>query len=191
MLISNLCIKDLDEIQYFMKKKCFLLSQLDDWVLCRVRYKGNMSKKTCKVQGSHSPESVGCIPKVEQCSTCANDEMIADCLYKDCPQLAYILAGKASIPVKTILSVNLESYFNLPKLKSSEENKNENLLSFNNNLDSRNKYDDFLPGKIMAADTINRYIQNQFHHEILNVIPMNSSIKFQDLKELALTCTGR
>ncbi|XP_024926933.2 NAC transcription factor 32 isoform X2 [Ziziphus jujuba] len=165
--------------------------RLDDWVLCRVRYKGNMSKNTCAVQDSHSAESVSCMPKVEQRSTCSNYEMITDCLYKDCPLLAYILAGQAPHPAKTISNVSMDNYSNLSKRKSYEETKTENLHSFYNNLDGRNKYEDFLHSKIMATESVNGYIGNQFCNEILNVIPMNSSIKFQELKELALTDTGR
>lgn len=160
-----------------------------------------------EVQESHSPESMKCVPKIEHpSSTCANYEMITDCIYKDCPLLAYILTGQAPPPIDIIsstanfegiqtgdtlksvyrdtstkvinpITLSLDNYFNLFNQKNYEENENgnDNLLSFNKNLDCTNKHEDPLPSKTMAAYGFNAKY------------PTNSILKFQDLNGLAST----
>ncbi|OVA18104.1 NAC domain [Macleaya cordata] len=74
---------------------------LDDWVLCRVRQKGNMPRNTLEDQSSNSAEPFGYFPKgAEQCSkiTDTTSAMITNYLNNDCPLLAYILATHQDIP---------------------------------------------------------------------------------------------
>ncbi|KDP44083.1 hypothetical protein JCGZ_05550 [Jatropha curcas] len=83
--------------------------RLDDWVLCRVRHKGSMSKITYEVQDSYSKDLVWYFPKMEE-SCCINanynSDMITDCLNKDCQLLASILAGQTLPPIETISGVS-------------------------------------------------------------------------------------
>lgn len=88
-----------------------MLSHLDDWVLCRGRHKGNMSKDACEDQDSWSLELRECLPKIEQVQptpTKYDAELITDYLNKDCGVLAWILAGQALPSIQTISSVSSE-----------------------------------------------------------------------------------
>lgn len=192
----------------FHEKFFLLLSQLDDWVLCRIRNKGKVSNNIGEVQESHSPESMKCLPNVElPSSTSANYEMITDCIPKDCPLLAYILASQAPSPSDTIsstvniqgsqtgetfksvyrdsstkainpITISLDNYFNLFNQKSPEEyedGNDNNLLSFNKNLESTNKREDHPPRKTISACSFNANYS------------MSSIIQFQDPNGLAWT----
>lgn len=104
-LITLLKIVQLNEWKY-----CFLLSQLDDWVLCRVRTKGNMSKNTCEDQDGCRMELPRYLPKIEVQPTYINyrSDTITDCLYNECQVLASILASQALPPIQSISSVSFE-----------------------------------------------------------------------------------
>ncbi|KAA8550419.1 hypothetical protein F0562_002103 [Nyssa sinensis] len=86
--------------------------RLDDWVLCRVRQKGNMSKNTWEAQDSPSKELVGYLPKFEELPsthTKPNANIITDnILYKDYRLLAYMLAGYSLPAIETISSANFQ-----------------------------------------------------------------------------------
>ncbi|XP_021683845.2 NAC domain-containing protein 2-like [Hevea brasiliensis] len=83
--------------------------RLDDWVLCRVRQKGNVSKNMYEVRDTQNKDLVWYSPKMEE-AFCAytdyNTDMIADCLNKDFRFLASILAGQTSPPIETISCVS-------------------------------------------------------------------------------------
>lgn len=72
-----------------------LLSRLDEWVLCWVRTKGNISKNTSEDQDSCGLELPRYPPKIEVQPTNINhcSDIIRDCQDKDCQLLASILAS--------------------------------------------------------------------------------------------------
>ncbi|XVF04917.1 hypothetical protein REPUB_Repub05bG0126100 [Reevesia pubescens] len=78
--------------------------RLDDWVLCRVRKKGNKSKNTIEVEDICSTELMRCTPTIEELQptfTHGRTDIITDCLNQDCQVLALILAGQALSPIET------------------------------------------------------------------------------------------
>lgn len=85
--------------------------QLDDWVLCRVRQKGNVSRNTFEVEESAKKELVRYLTNAEEVHpthTNYNTDMITECLNKDCRLLASILAEQALPPIETISRVNFQ-----------------------------------------------------------------------------------
>ncbi|KAK3009162.1 hypothetical protein RJ639_014062 [Escallonia herrerae] len=78
-----------------MEKILACLSQLDDWVLCRVRQKGNMSKNTWEDQ--ETPSKLESLPKLEELPSVhasVNTEINTYWPFKDCPILTSMLAGQ-------------------------------------------------------------------------------------------------
>ncbi|KAK6235394.1 hypothetical protein SCA6_010731 [Theobroma cacao] len=78
--------------------------RLDDWVLCRVRKKGNITKNTFEVQDSCSTELMRYSPTIEELHPTFTDcrtDMITNCLNQDCQVLALLLAGQALSPMET------------------------------------------------------------------------------------------
>ncbi|KAK6936031.1 NAC domain [Dillenia turbinata] len=74
--------------------------RLDDWVLCRVRRKGNISNNKSKVHDCPSGEPIGILPKIqEQCLTYEAPKFITEIWNKDCQTLARLLAGQALPPL--------------------------------------------------------------------------------------------
>ncbi|GMI84123.1 hypothetical protein HRI_002081600 [Hibiscus trionum] len=72
--------------------------RLDDWVLCRVRRKGNTSKNTIQVQEGNDTRLVR---SMQPASTHGRADMITDYLNQDCQVLALILAGQGLPPMET------------------------------------------------------------------------------------------
>ncbi|CAN1145532.1 NAC domain-containing protein 2 [Linum perenne] len=122
-------------------------SRLDDWVLCRVRQKGAMSKNSYDGHGSPVKETVSYLPIKDEAPTpymmnCDND-MIRDCLNQDCRVLASLLVGQTLPPIdnktngtnnnnnnKSPITVSpFENYVNPLKRKPSDkETINDNFL---------------------------------------------------------------
>ncbi|OMP09489.1 No apical meristem (NAM) protein [Corchorus olitorius] len=78
--------------------------RLDDWVLCRVRKKGNISKNTLEVQDGCSTELMRYSPTIEEVQPTfmyRRTDMISDCLNQDCQVLALVLAGQDLSPMET------------------------------------------------------------------------------------------
>lgn len=76
------------------------------------------------------------------------------------------------------ITISLDNYFNLFNQKSPEENEDgndNNLLSFNKNLESTNKREDHPPRKTMSACSFNANYS------------MSSMIQFQDPNGLVWT----
>lgn len=188
-------------------KSCFLLSQLDDWVLCRVQQKGNTSKSTCNSQDSSNPEFWNCLPKVEQTQPAyanPNTDIIKDFLYKDCRLLASILAGQAP-PISSVsfqgtndgyeVGTNkVNSTISISSLgiisdtlqrKSIEEITKENPFRIDNNLESKNNDVDVLPSKQLEGNYINCYNPNHSQNDILKANATDTT-NFEELNEMAI-----
>ncbi|KAK1586558.1 hypothetical protein Q3G72_016645 [Acer saccharum] len=70
---------------------------LDDWVLCRVRLKGNsMLRHTWEVHDTRNTEMVEYLPKTEDTNN--EHDMITDSLYKDCQLLASSVLSNQTLP---------------------------------------------------------------------------------------------
>lgn len=188
-------------------KSCFLLSQLDDWVLCRVQQKGNTSKSTCNSQDSSNPEFWNCLPKVEQTQPAyanPNTDIIKDFLYQDCRLLASILAGQAP-PISSVsfqgtndgyeVGTNkVNSTISISSLgiisdtlqrKSIEEITKENPFGIDNNLDSKNNDEDVLPSKQLEGHYINCYNPNHSQNDTLKANATDTT-NFEELNEMAI-----
>ncbi|XWS28417.1 hypothetical protein CRYUN_Cryun25bG0067000 [Craigia yunnanensis] len=86
-----------------MHEKTYLLFSTDDWVLCRVQKKGNISKKTLEVQDSFSTELMRYSPMIEKMKptfTHCRTNMITDSLNQHCQVLDLIHAGQVSSPIE-------------------------------------------------------------------------------------------
>lgn len=188
-------------------KSCFLISQLDDWVLCRVQQKGNTSKNKCNSQGS-SPEYWSGLQKVEQTQyTYANPniEMITDFLYKDCTLLASILAGQAppissvsfqrtnngyeagpNYKVNSTISISSPGFISETlKRKSTEEITKKNPFRIDNNLASKSNNVDLLPRKRMEENYISSYNHSHSQNDIVKANPIDTT-DYEELNEMAI-----
>ncbi|CAK9174397.1 unnamed protein product [Ilex paraguariensis] len=86
--------------------------RLDDWVLCRVRQKGNMSKNAWEVQYNTTPSKqvgIGYLHQIEELpsaytdTTTTPDINLTDFNFpKDCTLLASLLAGQNVHPIQTV-----------------------------------------------------------------------------------------
>ncbi|KAF8395203.1 hypothetical protein HHK36_019146 [Tetracentron sinense] len=139
--------------------------RLDDWVLCRVRKKGNMPRNTWEDRVDPSTEPVSYFPEFkEQPSTNTNPnvDVATNYLYKDCPMLAYIFSSQGIPGFETISNMSFQgsnnsntcsvtedsspiavtsfdSFFNPLKRKPVEGNQNENLLPFSKKITNYNE----------------------------------------------------
>lgn len=80
-----------------------MFSQLDDWVLCRVRQKGNTSKKNWEVEDGPN-KLVSFMPNITELPSdniAANAGITTDYLLKDCQILASMVAPQQISPIKT------------------------------------------------------------------------------------------
>lgn len=194
-----------------MHEKAYLLfPQLDDWVLCRVRRKGNISNNTLEVQDSHSTEWMRHSPTIEKMQptvTHCRTDMITDCLNQDCQVLALVLAGQALSPLETnatatsqgtkgfvsvsgegsdkvnlpLLVPSLDNYFTPLKRKLSLGNMQENLVSCDKKLNNDKRTEDFPPFLISPENDLNNCSQNQSQDGIHNPYPTDSVIEFHEL----------
>ncbi|KAL6341277.1 hypothetical protein AAG906_032395 [Vitis piasezkii] len=84
--------------------------RLDDWVLCRVRHKGNMPKNTCEGQDSPSTELISYLPKIEeqQPMHTKHNDMDTGYLYNHCQLIASLLAGHPLPHIETISNVTFK-----------------------------------------------------------------------------------
>ena len=141
-----------------------LLSQLDEWLLCRVRTKGNISKNTSKDQDSCGLELPRYSPKIEVQPTYINyySDIIWYCQDKDCQLLASILASQALPRIQTISSLSFDASNKANSFTSVHGTGPNNLNtpipvsslgSHNNQLEwkssEENKYENFLSNDIL------------------------------------------
>ncbi|XP_022730122.1 NAC transcription factor 32-like [Durio zibethinus] len=177
--------------------------RLDDWVLCRVRKKGNMSMNTLEVKDSCSTELMRFSPanaKMQPTFTHCRTDMITDCLNQDCQVLALILAGHDLSPIETnstatfkegsdkvnlpLLVPSLGTCFTPQKRKLGFGNRQEYLIpSDKPNNDETNE--EFLPMKMLPKKDLNYCSQNQSQRGIYNVHPTDSIIEFHELNSLS------
>ncbi|XVE59805.1 hypothetical protein DITRI_Ditri05aG0076400 [Diplodiscus trichospermus] len=184
--------------------------RLDDWVLCRVRRKGNISKNTLEVQESNTTESMQYSPTIEKMQptfTPCRTDMITDCLNQDCQVLALLLAGQALSPMEAnstttcqgsnsfisvsgegsdkvnlpLLVPSLNNYFSPLKRKLSLGNRQENLIPSDKKLNNNKRNEDFPPIKILPNNDLNYCSRNQSQDGIYNPYPTDSSIEFNEL----------
>ena len=129
-----------------------MFSQLDDWVLCRVRHKGYSSKNSCENHGNHCELIfLSNLPRGEEYPTNMKfqADMITNYQYKDYHILASILFSGPIPSTENMPSLNkvnphmtippLDCYFNTQKRKSNEHNQHENLVSFNRKFNNETK----------------------------------------------------
>ncbi|KAK7324952.1 hypothetical protein VNO77_28929 [Canavalia gladiata] len=192
--------------------------RLDDWVLCRVRHKGYSSKNLYENQENPGELNMPAnITRSEECPTNTNlqADMITDYQYKDYQIIASILVGGPIPPTENLSNLSfkgcksnnlasvyedgfnkvnsqtipsLDSYFNSLTRKSNEDDRYENLISFNRKFNTENKMNES-PSKVLTNRELNCYSQNQSQDDIFNGNPPDPSINFRDLNEL--TFTGR
>lgn len=152
-----------------------LLSRLDEWVLCRVRTKGNISKNTSEDQDSCGLELPRYPPKIEVQPTNINhySDIIRDCQDKDCQLLASILASQALPPIQTISSLSFDASNKANSFTSVYGNGHNNLNtpipasslgSYINQLERKSSeeskyYENFLSNEILKDRNENKDLQ--------------------------------
>ncbi|XP_065866435.1 NAC transcription factor 29-like [Euphorbia lathyris] len=135
--------------------------RLDDWVLCRVRQKGSITKNAYEdLDNSNNKDIIWQLPTLEEaCSpyTKYKNDMITECLNNDCPVLASILAGQTLPSFQTISQEsNMDSSYSSVyqdgsplnssfKRKSNEEAECANFLQSNKKTSSDHGNHDLQP----------------------------------------------
>lgn len=171
---------------------CF--SQLDEWVLCRVRLKSSLPKSAGAVHVSQKAEVL--VDMACPTYTYGKTDMITDCLYKDCNQplppiqtisstsnngnsFTSVYEGGGlfdNIGKSPLTVIAVETYFNPLKRKPSvQENGYENILLSNRN---DNINEDLPINKTHPNDNLNYYTQG--HQEIYPIV----SEPITDIQEL-------
>ncbi|KAM7527912.1 hypothetical protein LguiB_031322 [Lonicera macranthoides] len=188
--------------------------RLDDWVLCRIRQKGNMSKNTSEAQGSGPSKPVACQPEYEellsaQANPIANTAIIQDTLFKECHIVASILAGHNLPPIEAISSTTTFSSTDNSKIcgstledDSSRGNTGVKSSSFDNFLNSwkgkpnellfstmkvteDNENEDILGGNVLPTIATNFSNQNQSQGNIFNPNLLNTIMNLQECNDSA------
>lgn len=142
-----------------------------------------------------------------------NPHMSMDHLFKDCQLIAYLLAGKAPPSMEAISNISVEGskngnninsvYYessdnidspstvyptsncvNTLKRKAFEENEH-NICTKDSRKQNKNGSNKDLIGNAGAGDDANGYSHIQYQENIVNMIPPNSMIDFQELNDLA------
>lgn len=194
-----------------------MLSQLDDWVLCRVRYKGYSSKNLSENQENpYEPNIPANLPRGEDYPTSTNFEadMSKDYQYKDYQIIASILVGGPIPPTENMSSLsfkgskcnNLASVYEEGFNKVNSQTTISSLDGYFDPLkrksDEGDEYENLIsfnrkfntenkiegsPSKVLANRELNCY---QSQYDNFNGSPQDPSINFsQELDEL--TFTGR
>lgn len=142
-----------------------------------------------------------------------NPHMSMDHLFKDCQLIAYLLAGKAPPAMEAISNISVEGskngnninsvYYessdnidspstvyptsncvNTLKRKDFEENEH-NICTKDSRKQNKNGSNKDLIGNAGDGDDANGYSHIQYQENIVNIIPPNSMIDFQELNDLA------
>ncbi|PSR89980.1 NAC transcription factor [Actinidia chinensis var. chinensis] len=188
--------------------------RLDDWVLCRVRQKGNMSKNTWEVRDSPCKNTIGYFPKMEELPSTqaySNTNTMTDFGYEGRQILASLLAGQLIPPIYNIsseifqdkgsslydnVSDELNSpladsffdiIFNASKGKSNDGTRYDNLFPSTQKVSNNKENDDLPQGNKPNTDNMNFYIQGQPERDIFNPIPSHAMVSLQGLNESSLT----
>ncbi|PON53971.1 NAC domain containing protein [Parasponia andersonii] len=169
-----------------------LSMRLDDWVLCRVRFKGKLPKKTHEIQHGHTTEASRCLTEPEQTSFAGanRDKLITDYIHKDCILLAWILSGQPVNPMETIPRADFEESNNIGNNLNSFYEHGSNRVNYqivtstdnccnlwNGETSEKNEkeiidkmsYEDNLGRESLAGTGIWGYIQNQSPDDMYNV----------------------
>ncbi|KAK8649680.1 hypothetical protein V6N13_139346 [Hibiscus sabdariffa] len=133
--------------------------RLDDWVLCRVRRKGNMSKNTLQVQESNGARLVRSMQ--QPASTPGRADMITDYLNQDCQVLALILGGQDLGPMETNSAATFQG--------------SNSLISFGKE-DSEKRNEDFPGMKIFPRNDMNQCSQNQTQDPTESIIEFHEQL---------------
>ncbi|XP_059663806.1 NAC domain-containing protein 1-like [Cornus florida] len=179
--------------------------RLDDWVLCRVRQKGNMSKNTWEV-GSPRKEPVGCLSKIQELPSPQKEpypDVITDyLLYKDCHPLPYMLDSQTLPPMETISSPSFQynnegnncgssyqdNFFSPSKAKLANEVRGyQNVLPSTKMVSNDNKNEDLLPGNTLPTKNTNLYSHSPSQGDIFNPNPSDAIITLQELNQSFFT----
>lgn len=177
-----------------------MLSQLDDWVLCRVRQKGNISKNTYEDGDSCSVELPSYSPQIEEevqlTSTDYNAGMIMDYPFTDCQLLPLILTG-ALPQIETISSLsfggsNKGNHFTPGYVDGSNNVKSpttvSSLGSYFRRFSEESEYENFLSnGKLQEENEIKDLQPNHSQYGNFNPKPSEPISVFQELIELPFT----
>ncbi|XP_054812142.1 NAC transcription factor 29-like [Prosopis cineraria] len=156
--------------------------RLDDWVLCRVRYKGSSSNHSGQYQENQSGSKLN-LPTIT-----------------DYQILAFVLADEPKLPSDNTTGMNFRSSkgntytslspqmtipsldfncFDLLKITSNEDSQRGNLISFNSKPNHEHRIDN-LPDR-------NCYSQSQCNEGTLGQRILHPIINFQELKGLPFT----
>ncbi|XP_022875072.1 NAC transcription factor 29-like [Olea europaea var. sylvestris] len=182
--------------------------RLDDWVLCRVRQKGNKSKNAWEVQ-QNSGELLEYLPRIEEHPSVYIDdgrEMFADYfLSNGCHLLASLLTGHdqtiETIPRATfqgnssetinrhrLSTVNtpetnssFQSFFNSLPGQPNKENWGLNFQLLTKMIPHQHEDKDLLSGNMVAAGDTNLYIQHMSERDNINYNPSNFVMNLQHL----------
>jgi len=194
-----------------------LLSQLDDWVLCRVRHKGYSSKISCENQENPSELNLSAkLPRSEEYPTNMNcrTDMITDYQYKDYQIIASILVGAPVSPTENMPNMSFKgckganlvsvledgftkvnSQVTFPSLDSyfnpltRKANEDE---QYGNLISFNRKFNtenkmDESPSRVLASRELNCYNQNQSQDDIFSGNLPDTGINFQELNDLVFT----
>ncbi|KAJ8751361.1 hypothetical protein K2173_016555 [Erythroxylum novogranatense] len=185
--------------------------RLDDWVLCRVRHKGNISTHTYNNQEELGRDTGNTEETCPTYNTVQNN-MIIDYLSKDCTILSSILSGENLPSIDTISCISFQESkgnslnsvyeeaidkMSSPVTVSSFENYNplkRKIMEVDNNgsfLQSKKKpnsgdcSNDLLPaGEILSENGENYYDQNCSQDGLYNPCSSYSIIDFLETSEL-------
>ncbi|CAI9770826.1 unnamed protein product [Fraxinus pennsylvanica] len=182
--------------------------RLDDWVLCRVRQKGNKSKNAWEVQ-HNSGELMEYLPRFEELPSVYNDDgrdTIPDYfLSNGCHLLATLLNGHdpkiETIPRATFQNNDSEtinrhrlgtvntretnslfqSFFNSLPGQPNRENWGLDFQILTEMISNEHKDEDLLSGNMVAAGDTNLYIQHMYERDNINYNPSNVVMNLQHL----------
>ncbi|KAK3022479.1 hypothetical protein RJ639_045808 [Escallonia herrerae] len=174
--------------------------RLDDWVLCRVRQKGNMSKNTWEDQKTPSElEVLSNLEELPSVHASVNTEINTDWPFKDCPILTSMLAGQVP-PIGGIYTGTFHSlgkvkinstsdlsgrFFNPSRESASEENRCNDLVHSNTKaLEDKENYD-LLPDNMLITSATHYFDQSQPQGNVLGPTPATAIMNLHELNEPA------
>lgn len=164
--------------------------QLDDWVLCRIRLKGNMSKNSWELPQS-SNKVMGVVPSVKELSSVYATNTASDIcsnyfLSKDCHLLAKLLATQDFPSLETDsratsqssnIGENSNTVYEQESIKQNQVANSFSASSFN----LQGKPNDGNGYENIAPNVTNFYNQHQTHG---GMFKLNLSSAIMNLQEL-------
>ncbi|XAR59769.1 hypothetical protein NMG60_11015731 [Bertholletia excelsa] len=179
--------------------------RLDDWVLCRLREKGNTSRNSPgNIQVGYSP----LIEELPSTHACTNTNIIRDYGYQGCQVFESLFPGQSFAQIENVSSgifhdndsgllhkdrsdkgnspvpdTYFDTIFNALKGKTNEENIYDNILLPTKTMANNKDNKDNLPANMLNDNGMNFYIQNQSQGDIFNSNPLNAISSLQRLNE--------